>query len=62
MDIQTRNKPLPSRIVINRNIIIAGDKDFNSPVCGDLALYFKNANELQYQLGMIETILRSTAR
>jgi rhamnosyltransferase len=41
--------------MINRKTIIADDNKFNKGVCRDLALYFKNADELQHQLGMIES-------
>lgn len=40
--------------MINRSIIIAHDNKFNRDVCEDFALYFKNADQLQYQMREIE--------
>jgi rhamnosyltransferase len=41
--------------MINRKTIIADGNKFNRGVCRDFALYFKNPDELQYQMGMIES-------
>lgn len=41
--------------MINRNIIIADDNKFNREVCRDFALYFKNPDELRYQMGLVES-------
>jgi glycosyltransferase involved in cell wall biosynthesis len=40
--------------MVNRNIIIADDNKFTRSVCRDLALYFKNADELQHQMEIVE--------
>jgi rhamnosyltransferase len=40
--------------MINKNIIIAYDNEFNRDVCGDLALYFKGADDLCRHMRGIE--------
>jgi rhamnosyltransferase len=41
--------------MIHRNIVIAHDNVFNRGVCGDLALYFKDGDDLQEKMRMIES-------
>jgi rhamnosyltransferase len=41
--------------MIHRNIIVAHDNVFNREVCGDLALYFEDSDELQDKMRMIES-------
>lgn len=40
--------------MIMKNIIITHDNEFNREVCGSLAVYFKESNELERKLGLIE--------
>jgi len=40
--------------MVNRDIIIAHDNKFNRGVCGDFALYFRDADELSDKMRMIE--------
>lgn len=41
--------------MISKNMIIANDNVFNKEVCGDQALYFKNPDELKYNIEQIES-------
>lgn len=41
--------------MINRNIVIVDDNTFTRKVCGDHALYFKDADELRNQMRMVES-------
>ncbi|MGP8189777.1 MAG: DUF1972 domain-containing protein [Methanobacterium sp.] len=40
--------------MIMKNIIIAHDNEFNREVCGNSAIYFKNANDLRDKVKLIE--------
>jgi len=40
--------------MIMKNIIIAHDNEFNREVCGDFALYFKDADDLKNKIDLIE--------
>ncbi len=41
--------------MVNRDVIIAHDNKFNRDVCGDFALYFKDAEELRDKMTMVES-------
>ncbi len=47
------NPSLLEAMVMN-NIIVAHNNEFNKEVCGDLALYFSNAEELKNNVELIE--------
>ena len=47
------NPSLLEAMVMN-NIIVTHNNEFNKEVCGDLALYFSNAEELKNNVQLIE--------